>query len=98
MCAAPLYLRILWEQTLLTWTHGLQNIGWTIIHNHVGFFIFGLIGYLLVLAWIPSAGIYLLVNRKRPMKSIIFYFFISLIAIGLEFIPYDFWAYLGGVK
>ena len=84
--AMPFYLRILWEQTMLTWTHGPQNAGFSIIHNHTVFFIFGLIGCLLVLAWIPSASIYFLVKRKYPTKRTILYFTIPLVAIALSFV------------
>ena len=98
ICATPLYLRLLWEQTLLTWKHGLQMVGWTIVHNHTVFFLFGIIGYLLVFTWIPSTGIYILIKRKRLTKSIIFYFAIPLIAIVLGLVPYGFWASLGGIK
>jgi len=96
--ATPLYLRLLWEQTLLTWKRGLQNVGWTLIHNHMEFLIIGLIGYLLILTWIPSTGVYLLVKRRRPTKSTVFYFAIPLVFIALGLVPYDFWAYLGGIK
>jgi hypothetical protein len=84
--AIPFYLRILWEYTWLTWTHGPQNVGFSIIHNHIEFFIFGLINCLLVFAWILSVSIYFLVKRKYPTKRTIFYFAIPLVAIALGFI------------
>ena len=84
--AIPFYLRILWEYTWLIWTHGPQNVGFSIIHNHIGFFIFGIINCLLVLAWILSASIYFLVKRRYPTKRTIFYFAIPLVAIALGFI------------
>jgi len=86
ICAMPLYLRILWEQTLLTWTHGQQNVGWTIIHNYIEFFIFGIIGFLLVFVWILSACIYFLVKKKCPAKNTIFYFAVPLVAIALSLV------------
>jgi len=79
--ATPLYLRLLWEQTLLTWTEGPQNVGWTLIHNYIEFYIFGLIAFLLVLAWLLSASAYLLIKRQYPAKSTIYYLAIPLVAI-----------------
>ena len=96
--ATPLYLRLLWEQTLLTWAEGRQMIGFTLIHNHTGMFLLGSIGYILVFIWIIRAGIYLFTKKKRLAKSTIYYLVIPLVSIALGLIPYNFWAYLGGVK
>ena len=87
--AAPLYLRLLWEQTWLTWTEGPQNVGWTLIHNYGEFFIFGLISFLVVFAWIVSASAYLLIGiigRSRPAKNAIYYLAIPLVAIALLYL------------
>src|SRR2546423_10681360 len=60
LCSLPFGLffsaRILWEKTALTWSHGPQAVGFSMIHTHPFFFMLGsLCCYLLMLWLIPSA-------------------------------------------
>jgi hypothetical protein len=95
--AAPLYLRLLWEQTFLTWRAGRQMIGFSLVHRHLEILVAGLAGYVLFLAWIIVTAVYLAMKRTRPSRSTLAYLSIPCLATALNFVPYDFWAKLGGV-
>jgi len=97
LLSAPLYFRLLWEMTLLTWKRGPQMIGFTLIHNHTYFFGVGIIGFMLALAWLPSAVIYIVVKNKRPAKSAFIYFAISLAALALYLVAAVFGTLLGSI-
>ena len=96
--SAPLFLRLLWEQTLLTWKSGRQMVGFSLAHQGQGLLLIGLIGDTLVIAWLIATAIYLLLKRKRPSNGTVVLLSIPIAAIALSFIPYDFWANLGGVE
>jgi hypothetical protein len=94
---APLYFRLLWEMTLLTWMCGPQMIGFSFIHLHSNLFGIGILGLMLAFAWLPSAAIYLLVKKKRPAKSTIAYFGIFLTAFALYWVAAILASFLGSI-
>jgi hypothetical protein len=93
LVAAALFVgRIVYEETILTWTHGPQMVGFAMLHGAVPFFPFaGLVGALGGLLWI-IVSLILLVRKKfriPPADWAPIIFLIILAALLL--IPYDSW-------
>ena len=44
--------RILWEKTILTWSHGPQAVGFALFHIHPEFAFGGILGCLAVALWL----------------------------------------------
>jgi hypothetical protein len=55
IAAAPLYFRLLWEQTYLTWQKGPQMIGFSLAHQHPEVLLVGLAGYAAMCGWLVVA-------------------------------------------
>ena len=96
--AAPLYLRLLWEETLLTWSQGRQMVGFSLAHLYPEILLLGLAGYALFIAWLIAAVVFLAAKKRRLARSAMTYLVLPVVAAALNFVPYDFWAKLGGVK
>ena len=95
--SAPLYVRILWEQTALTWQRGPQMIGFSLAHQHPEILFLGLLGYVGMLSWLVTAGVSALRRRSSPKGVQLVYVIITLVAVLIAFVPYHIWAGLGGV-
>lgn len=96
--AAPLYLRLLYEQTFLTWAEGRQMVGFSLVHLHPEILFLGLVGDTLFAVWLLTAVGFLVMKKKKLAGSTIAYFAIPTLAMVINFIPYDFWSHLGGVE
>src|SRR5688572_11951828 len=90
--SAPLYVRILWEQTALTWRRGPQMIGFSLAHQHPEVIFLGLVGYMGMMSWLVAAGVSALRQRLLPKGVQIAYFIVTVVAALLAFVPYQFWA------
>jgi hypothetical protein len=87
-----------WEQTFLTWRHGPQMIGFTLLHVYPELAILGIIGYYLMIVWLLTAASFLAIRKAFPVPGHLPFLFLPLIAIALSVVPYSFWASLGGVQ
>lgn len=95
--SAPLYVRILWEQTALTWRRGPQMIGFSLAHQHPEILFLGLVGYVGMVAWLIAAGVSAVRRRSLPQGVQLAYLVVTLVAVLVAFVPYEIWAGLGGV-
>ena len=95
--SVPLYLRILWEQTALTWQRGPQMIGFSLAHQHPEIVLLGLVGYVGMLVWLVAAGVSALRRRSLPKGVQLAYVVITVAAVLVALVPYRIWAGLGGV-
>jgi len=93
--AALLILRFLWEKTLLTWEHGEQMIGFTLVHQYPVYFIVGLIALVLCDIWIIVGGIYLYRHRAVVSRADKIQFSIILFTLLIEYAPNVIWVLLG---
>ena len=93
-----LWLETLWGHTLLTWERGPQAIGDTLWHVYPEFALVGTSGYLLMFGWLVAATAFFAWRRKLPTISGLVYLGLPLLATVLSYVPYSFWAGLGGVK
>jgi hypothetical protein len=95
--SAPLYLRLLWEQTALTWQRGPQMVGFSLAHQHPEVLFIGLAGYVGMMAWLIAAGVSTLRRRSLPQGVQLAYLVVALVGVLVAFVPYEIWAGLGGV-
>jgi len=88
-------LRLVYEQTAMTWSQGPQMIGFTIAHTMPFLLISGLVGNLACLAWIVCSLSYLgwSAIRHRRLSPNVYWFPLSavLFSLILAAIPYDSW-------
>lgn len=61
--------RIGWEKTVWTWTRGPQAVGFSLMHVHPLFSIFGILCSCLLMSWLIPAAIYLVRRWKAHSKS-----------------------------
>jgi hypothetical protein len=58
-CSSPFAFafaaRILWEKTVWTWSRGPQMVGFSLMHIHPVFAVFGILCCLAVMIWIVAA-------------------------------------------
>ena len=93
LVAAALFVgRIVYEETILTWTNGPQMVGFAMMHGAVPLFLFsGLIGVPLGLLWV-IVSLVLLARRKFRIPPVDWVPTISLLILAaLLLIPYDSW-------
>jgi hypothetical protein len=93
LAAATLFVgRIVYEETILTWSNGPQMVGFAMMHGAVPLFLFsGLIGVLGGLLWM-IVTLVLLVRKKFRIPRVDWAPMISLIILAaLLLIPYDSW-------
>jgi len=98
IAAAPLYFRLLWEQTFLTWQRGPQMIGFSLGHQHPEVLFLGLVGYVAMCAWLTVAFAIMLRRRELPKGVQATYLSVTVAAVLIALVPYGFWASLGGVS
>jgi hypothetical protein len=84
-------LRILYEETILTWKSGPQMVGFALMHIHPGLAILGMLGFVLGAFWVMASLVLILWRRRRPGLVA----FVPLIGISalslLASVPYDMW-------
>ena len=95
--SAPLYVRILWEQTALTWRRGPQMIGFSLAHQHPEIILLGLVGYAGMIGWLVVAGVSALRRGSVPKGVHLVYVIVTIVAVLVALVPYEIWARLGGV-
>ncbi len=93
----PLVLEQLWEQTFLTWRRGPQMVGFGLMHVYPELAIAGLLGYFMLFVWLLVAAIFLFRHKALPIHRHIPFLVLPIVAIASTFVPYSFWASLGGV-
>src|SRR5438067_10791380 len=67
--AAPLSLRFIYEQTLLTWRRGPQMVGFALAHTHIAFLLFGTVCEFLAIAFVAFTATILLKRKLRHEHS-----------------------------
>jgi hypothetical protein len=93
--AFALALRLAYEQTVMTWLHGLQMVGFTLVHIYGGLFVLGLLAALGVHVWL--FGFLALVIRRRltrkngPPVGAWAEFAVLAVAAALFYVPYGMW-------
>jgi signal transduction histidine kinase len=93
--AFALALRLVYEQTVMTWSSGLQMVGFTLVHIYGGLFVFGLLAALCVHIWL-FGFIAALIRRRLadrvgvPLGAWV-QFALLATAAALFYIPYGFW-------
>ena len=71
LAVAALYdLRLVYEQTLLTWKDGPQMVGFSMVHVFPVLLLLGALGFLGCSSWIASFLFFALRNRLRHGGSI----------------------------
>jgi hypothetical protein len=95
--SAPFVLRLVYEQTLLTWRQGWQMVGFSIAHVHPGLLIFGGLGLLglhvFIIAWSVAAVLTRLPERHSPVQNISLAT-IAAVLLLLVYVPYAAWVTL----
>ena len=95
--ASALALRTVYEQTVMTWEQGPQEIGSALVHEHVGFFLLGIAGELCLYIWL--AGFLVMVIRRRILHRPAFsretwgQLASSILVVLLFMIPYGWWQF-----
>lgn len=95
--AFPLVLRLMYEQTVMTWDLGLQTVGWTLIHTYGGFFFLGILAIVVIHAWL-LVFVAVWIRRRLTHKAFLTFggwaqFVVLCSAAALYYIPYDFWQF-----
>jgi Ankyrin repeats (3 copies) len=95
--AFPLVLRLVYEQTVMTWDLGLQTVGWTLIHTYGGFFLLGILAVVVIHAWL-LVFVAVWIRRRLTHKAFLTFggwaqFVVLCSAAALFHIPYDFWQF-----
>jgi hypothetical protein len=88
---AALEIRLLWEQTWLTWTQGAQMIGFTLVHVYGGFFLLGALGELGTAVWVLVAAILVVFRRNRLLAMGKVQFRLAAATLVLALLPIDRW-------
>jgi hypothetical protein len=73
-------------------------VGYTLLHVYPVLALAGIIGYFLNFIWLLIVAIYLARRRAIPISRHIPYLLLPFVVVGLSFVPYTFWAGLGGVR
>lgn len=94
LLTAVLLVRILWEETFLTWRSGPQMIGFSLAH---GSFALLLAAPLLLAVWTCAAVIVFVVyfvKKRRPSNASWLIFTIALCLLAILSVPTNFWQWL----
>lgn len=94
-----LVVRLVWEQTYLSWQNGPQMVGFSLLHGHFFFLFFSPV---LLAVWLAAALMATLVaewkkKRVSPVRWITI--LLSALLLGSLFIPYSLWqrAFVGQI-
>jgi hypothetical protein len=88
---AGLEIRLLWEQTWLTWTQGRQMIGFSLMHVYPGLLILGVLGAIGTALWVLVAIIVLALRRHKLLAAGKVQLCLSAGTLALVFLPIDRW-------
>jgi len=96
--AFPLALRFIYEQTVMTWNHGLQMVGWTLVHTYGGLFVLGILAAILMHGWLV-AFVVIWVRRRKTQTALLPFgartqFVVLGCATALFYVPYEFWQFV----
>jgi hypothetical protein len=89
--SGALAARLIWEQTVLTWERGPQNIGFSFLHGSGAILVF--FPPVLVL-WLAASVSYTLwrLLRRRPLSRVsVIVVVLSIGLVGTLWLPYGFW-------
>jgi hypothetical protein len=92
-----LAIRLVWEQTLLTWERGEQMVGFSMAHTWGVLLLIVVLCLLCAHAWILAFIIEAIYRamRKRPIARSSWVAAVLLsVAVGLIYVPYSAWKYL----
>jgi len=84
--------RITWEKTILTWTHGPQNVGFTLMHTYPVFGLAGILRSCLLMLWLVLATPYLVRRWNSHSKADILMVFFSFLSTLAVILPDQFFA------
>ncbi len=87
--AALLAIRLIWEQTVLTWEQGPQMVGWSLMHDEVG--VVALVALWISFLWIVPTLVMGIVRRGfggRLGTVVVSLYAISVLAL---LVPYTWW-------
>jgi hypothetical protein len=88
---AMLEIRLLWEQTWLTWTQGSQMIGFTLMHVYPELLVLGVFCAIGTALWVLVAVIMLGLRRNKLLATGKVQLFLSVGTLVLAFLPIDRW-------
>ena len=88
---AGLEIRMLWEQTWLTWTQGGQMIGFSLIHVYPVFFFLGVLGAMGTALWVLVVVTMLGLRRNKLLTMGWVQLCLSAATLVLTFLPVDRW-------
>ena len=91
-------LEQVWEETYLTWQHGPQMVGFTLMHMFPFFAIAGLLGYVGLALWLAVVAIVFVRRKALPTSKHLPMIILAVLVLVLAQVPYSFWAALGGVS
>ena len=74
------------------------NGGVTLLHVYPVLAMVGIVAYYLIFAWLVVVSIYLIHRKALPIAGHIPYVLLPLVVVGLNQVPYSFWAGIGGVR
>lgn len=93
--AFPLALRLVYEQTVLTWNHGLQMVGWTLVHTYGGLFVLSILAAVVMHGWLLTFLAVWIPLRITQKASLPFGAWTQFVVLGcataLFYVPYEFW-------
>jgi hypothetical protein len=84
-----LAIRLVWEQTVWTWEHGGQMVGFALMHSLWGPFL--LIAFLASLIWPVIVLIVMLAKRSLGGGKVVTLLALYVVGLGLVSAPYGFW-------
>jgi hypothetical protein len=84
--------RLVWEQTLLTWQHGPQMVGYSLIHTGpVRFLLLSLLMWVVLIFALIARLVYRLFKKRRISFASLVALILSISLIGILLLPYSFW-------
>lgn len=92
--AAWLVGRLVWEQTVLSWRHGPQMVGFSLMHTELGLFLLLLVSTLLFVLCLSGAVAVTAVAlwRGRPIPALrCLGIALGVCVLGTAFVPYATW-------
>ena len=94
---AALTLRIVWEETFLTASQGVQMVGFSLAHGALGVVAPMLLSTVLLYVWLlitASFILYRMARRRVLPRSLLLMLVAALMAAGPLYVPYGWWRHL----
>lgn len=88
---AALEIRLLWEETWLTWTRGEQMIGFSLAHVHPEWLLLGFLGGIGTALWVLTAVMIVTLRRHKLLLTGKVQLCLSCATLVLAFLPIDRW-------